>query len=1061
MAHTQNTATFKEVYPSDHNSAQSRCTTTGSPYIEVMLDGAGIDSVASATVRWWADNYNKDTYRYQDGGAKCPSLKLGATTQPVCRTAKYDEQFVGPMKVEYVVSAASIGSSANNKGANGRHPGTLDTLTATTATFVSDTPLPHPGVLSHRWTTGVVGGSGVRPIIRQGVVYTVEVSVVAGGSAAGAMGFFAHSVGDSAGNSLLAVSFAQDAATVIKLYGPSVSVDDEGVIYFCTNYMQTDSVYGNTVHAMSFTLDTQLAQKVLLSPADLVPAPAEPGTGFFLETFSGKGGLDAGKWLVAKKQWGGVGKNGGVVPENVHFPGDGTVVLRANGDLYTGPVRGVEKKDNTWVDLQHGRRTGAAIATKEYFASGVYEVRMKVAPVKGVCSAVWTFYYEEVYPPGEPVQVVNHEIDIELPGRPGEALTNISHTALLGNTWVGEKVSEHNVGYTTDLPAQDDGEYHVYKFVWHTGDVSKQQNKRVDFYVDGNKVSSSTDHVPTRAGRFWVGARFPNNWARDPNFDTADMVVDYVKVTPLNEAGDERVPETYPGMGWGSLDDTNTIKADSKDDWAAVFPSKALGTTDKPYGHATEVAGGIIYVCGMRTLHAFNTSNGDIVFSHAIKAPITQAKPRVAAGQVYFTDMAGFVHALDAATGSTVFSVSVGVGNTALSRPFVSSGVLYVVCDDEDATARVHALDVLSGARMFTSSGSAGQHLPPFKQLYPAKSCSKAAAPRSNPLLPRPLIATATDTTAAECLALCTATTFNMISHVLVQNDPGCTFVEHDPDSRLCSLYRSCDFQRSDRPAKENSGGITVTEFNGNLHASTARPPSRVPGVVVANGVLYFGVERKLFGVDAKTGSSVVEFLSGGIVSSTPATAGGIVYFGGDDCVLYAVNTTGARVFAFDGNTAAYPDTRLVPSACTMHSPMVLDGRVYVASRHLHTHGRSWVLNASGGGYAAQATTTTMAPLSMAAASTTHCWKSAYTVRTLKGEDVCLHECSTGAWAAGCDVASTCNASLIQAYGGCPCWDGCLGQVASKGLLDITRARLKDAQPLAIQRDATAVRFHP
>ena len=71
---------------------------------------------------------------------------------------------------------------------------------------------------------------------------------------------------------------------------------------------------------------------------------------------------------------------------------------QANGDLYTGPVRGVEKKHNTWVDLQHGRRTGAAIATKEYFASGVYEVRMKVAPVKGVCSAVWTFHYEEVYP---------------------------------------------------------------------------------------------------------------------------------------------------------------------------------------------------------------------------------------------------------------------------------------------------------------------------------------------------------------------------------------------------------------------------------------------------------------------------------------------------------------------------------------------------------------------------------------------------------------------------------------------------------------------------------------
>lgn len=301
----------------------------------------------------------------------------------------------------------------------------------------------------------------------------------------------------------------------------------------------------------------------------------------FEETFtSGKDGLDAGKWLVAKKQWGGAGNNGGVVPENVYLPGDGTVVLKAHGDLYTGPVRGVEKKDNTWVDLQHGRRTGAAIATKEYFASGVYEVRMKVAPVKGVCSSVWTFHYEEVYPPGAPMKVINHEIDVELPGRPGQVFTDISHKALLANTWVGEKETEYKVGYTKDLPAQDDGEYHVYKFIWHTGDAATQQEKRVDFYVDGTKVSTSTEHIPTRAGRFWIGAWFPNNWAGDPNFAAADMVIDYVKITPLHEAGDEYVPESYPNFGWGSLEDIMTTPA-------TVAPTAA--PTDAPT-YATSTA---------------------------------------------------------------------------------------------------------------------------------------------------------------------------------------------------------------------------------------------------------------------------------------------------------------------------------------------------------------------------------------------------------------------------------------------------------------------------------------
>ena len=57
-----------------------------------------------------------------------------------------------------------------------------------------------------------------------------------------------------------------------------------------------------------------------------VASTATPAKGFF-EDFSGTGGLNASTWLVARRQWGGVGKNGGVVPENVHFRGDGTVVL--------------------------------------------------------------------------------------------------------------------------------------------------------------------------------------------------------------------------------------------------------------------------------------------------------------------------------------------------------------------------------------------------------------------------------------------------------------------------------------------------------------------------------------------------------------------------------------------------------------------------------------------------------------------------------------------------------------------------------------------------------------
>lgn len=78
-------------------------------------------------------------------------------------------------------------------------------------------------------------------------------------------------------------------------------------------------------------------------------------------------GIDPNRWLIADKAWG--GDNGGVVPANVEVL-DGFVRLRAHGDEYGGDVVG------------HGGRTtrvGATIATRDYYASGRYEVRARTA----------------------------------------------------------------------------------------------------------------------------------------------------------------------------------------------------------------------------------------------------------------------------------------------------------------------------------------------------------------------------------------------------------------------------------------------------------------------------------------------------------------------------------------------------------------------------------------------------------------------------------------------------------------------------------------------------------
>ena len=106
------------------------------------------------------------------------------------------------------------------------------------------------------------------------------------------------------------------------------------------------------------------------------------------------GKLNADTWLVACRNWGGYTDaertqlyNNGVVPENVHVE-NGVLVLSAHGNNYEGDISGVNNRGERPGD---GKRCGACIVTRDYFASGEYEVKAKVMPNLGACSAIWTF----------------------------------------------------------------------------------------------------------------------------------------------------------------------------------------------------------------------------------------------------------------------------------------------------------------------------------------------------------------------------------------------------------------------------------------------------------------------------------------------------------------------------------------------------------------------------------------------------------------------------------------------------------------------------------------------
>lgn len=246
------------------------------------------------------------------------------------------------------------------------------------------------------------------------------------------------------------------------------------------------------------------------------------------------------------------------MPQNVAVS-DGNLVLEAHGDHYEGPVQGINKYG---VARGHGKRVGAAIATRAYLGSGRYEIRAKIAPQLGVCSAFWTLHYKETVPGDLGYEsvgadgdcyVANHEINIEFPGRPSQkAFDEISFQHGLFNTWRGLRSGEFSDNYLEIGDPLNDGRYHTYRFDWHSSGTGDDATPRVDFYIDGRLIHTSHDNIPTYAGRLWLGLWFPERWVGDPEFDQARMYIDWVRMTPFNEPNDEFVTESYANQGWAA-----------------------------------------------------------------------------------------------------------------------------------------------------------------------------------------------------------------------------------------------------------------------------------------------------------------------------------------------------------------------------------------------------------------------------------------------------------------------------------------------------------------------------
>jgi len=263
-------------------------------------------------------------------------------------------------------------------------------------------------------------------------------------------------------------------------------------------------------------------------------------------------GFDFNKWVVIRKKFG--KNNNGIVPLNVDI-NDDYLILRANGDLYNGPVQGVEKSGGTYPYNGQRTRVGGGVFTKQYFGSGTYEVRAKVMPYFGAYSAFWTFFYEE----DAGKVVYNDEIDIELPGRPSPS-GNANFGYILGNTFRTEVDLQTNFIDQQKVTGVllNDGLFHTYRFDWFSG--NNVTTPYVKFYIDDKQVGINQQHVPTIKGRFWIAVWF-TEVAGSARFDTGEMLVDWVRITPSPADNDEMRTETYPLDGFATEEDVAHLRA--------------------------------------------------------------------------------------------------------------------------------------------------------------------------------------------------------------------------------------------------------------------------------------------------------------------------------------------------------------------------------------------------------------------------------------------------------------------------------------------------------------------
>jgi hypothetical protein len=248
----------------------------------------------------------------------------------------------------------------------------------------------------------------------------------------------------------------------------------------------------------------------------------------FYENFDGTALSDT--WLLAHgvHSFAGSTARGGFVRDNVTLQ-NGTLLLMVRGDQYNGPVRGIDADGSARSD---GRRSAAAVVTRDLFASGTYQMQGHLVAPAGVEVALWVMADDDS----------SGGIDIAVPGLALDAATP-SYAAVRMRSRTSRDANALALNQFALTDSLDDGRSHILRFDWYT-----VRSPATQFWLDDSPRWTASEHVPSgTARRLWIVAWIPDDVPAD--FETANVRIDNVFITPFGNDGDRCTASTLRNPG--------------------------------------------------------------------------------------------------------------------------------------------------------------------------------------------------------------------------------------------------------------------------------------------------------------------------------------------------------------------------------------------------------------------------------------------------------------------------------------------------------------------------------